>query len=132
MNKKILVVDDDESVRELLSLILRILGYEVILAENWEQALNLLRSERFDVLFTDFRMPQAMNFEGITNGIELIRFNKLNKLNFKMKIVLMSVDMHDVIESVALAAGADMAIDKSKIRLEAIEELLQNLLEGGD
>ena len=118
MGKKILVVDDDISMREMLNLILKTLGYEVSLVENWRKALDLLKSENFDILMTDFRMPPM---ESISNGIELIRFIKLNKINPEMKIILMSAEMDENIKSVALAAGADAAIDK----FEGIKKFLE-------
>ncbi|MEK7635919.1 MAG: response regulator [Patescibacteria group bacterium] len=123
MGKKILVVDDDISLREMLNLTLKTLGYDVSLAENWKKALNLLKSENFDILMTDFQMPPM---EGITNGIELIRFVKLNEINSEMKIILMSAEMNESIELVALAAGTDAAVNKFEIcRIEAIKKLLE-------
>ena len=125
MNKKVLVVDDDISMREMISLLLRHVGHNVSLAENWKEALNLLKSENFDILMTDFRMP-AM--EGIVNGIELIRFIKLNKLNPEMKIILMSAEMDENIKSVALAAGADKVMNKFEIcGVKTMEKLLEEL-----
>ena len=125
MNKKVLVVDDDISMREMISLLLRHVGHNVSLAENLKEALNLLKSENFDILMTDFRMP-AM--EGIVNGIELIRFIKLNKLNPEMKIILMSAEMDENIKSVALAAGADKVMNKFEIcGVKTMEKLLEEL-----
>ena len=126
MNKKVLVVDDDISMREMISLLLRHVGHNVSLAENWKEALNLLKSENFDILITDFRMP-AM--EGIVNGIELIRFIKLNRFNLKMKIILMSAEMEENIKLVASAAGADIAVNKFEIcGVNAIEKLFGELV----
>jgi len=125
MNKKVLVVDDDISMREMISLLLRHVGHNVSLVENWKEALNLLKSENFDILMTDFRMP-AM--EGIVNGIELIRFIKLNKLNPEMKIILMSAEMDENIKSVALAVGVDKVMNKFEIcGVKTMEKLLKEL-----
>ena len=125
MNKKVLVVDDDISMREMISLLLRHVGHNVSLAENWKEALNLLKSENFDILMTDFRMP-AM--ESISNGIELIRFIKLNKINPEMKIILMSAEMDENIKSVALAVGVDKVMNKFEIcGVKTMEKLLKEL-----
>lgn len=55
--QKILVIEDDETVRDVLRSFLTQKGFEVTLAENGEAGLNLLRSDKFDLLFTDLMMP---------------------------------------------------------------------------
>ena len=81
--------------------------------------------ENFDILMTDFRMPPM---ESISNGIELIRFIKLNKINPEMKIILMSAEMDENIKSVALAAGADKVMNKFEIcGVKTMEKLLEEL-----
>lgn len=62
---RILVVDDDEGVRENLAELLRLAGYDVSAAANADEALAILSSGGVDVLLTDFRMPG-------TTGLELI------------------------------------------------------------
>lgn len=66
MKGKILVVDDELSIRDLFEETLHDAGYEVSLAENGEQALNILRKEQIDVIFLDLRLFGM-------NGIELCR-----------------------------------------------------------
>ena len=58
MTAKILVVDDEESVRAMLGLVLRSEGYEVLTADNGEQALEIGRREQPDVVLMDIRMPK--------------------------------------------------------------------------
>ena len=64
--KKILVVDDEESIRSLFSAALTHKGYTVYSAESGEKALELLEDEPISVMFLDLNLP------GI-NGIELCR-----------------------------------------------------------
>ncbi|MBN9662399.1 MAG: response regulator [Acidobacteria bacterium] len=66
---KILVVDDDAAVREVVASMLRTAGYEVSLAANGREALSSLQREQFRVIITDLVMPEQ---EGIET-IKLIR-----------------------------------------------------------
>jgi CheY-like chemotaxis protein len=56
-SNKILVVDDDETIVELVSQLLSRFGYEVISANNGNQGLELFLENRFDAVITDFDMP---------------------------------------------------------------------------
>ncbi len=55
--ESILVVDDEEALANLASEILRRAGYQVVSVENAEQALNVMKLESFDLLFSDVIMP---------------------------------------------------------------------------
>jgi len=59
---RILIVDDEQSMRELLSIMLRKEGYEVATAENGEVALKAIQNEIFDLMITDIKMPR---FDGM-------------------------------------------------------------------
>jgi two-component system, NtrC family, response regulator PilR len=63
--EKILVVDDERSMRELLDLVLKREGYSVATAENGTRALELIRQNVFDLIISDVKMPDI-------NGIELL------------------------------------------------------------
>ncbi|HEX5692012.1 MAG TPA: response regulator transcription factor [Roseiflexaceae bacterium] len=56
-NARILLVDDEASIRLTLSALLQRSGYQVTAAENGEQALQLLEQHEFDLLLTDLKMP---------------------------------------------------------------------------
>src|SRR5579859_4251584 len=53
----ILVVDDEETIAELLARVLRRAGYQVVIATTGEQAWELFQARPFDVVLTDLRMP---------------------------------------------------------------------------
>ena len=72
MKKKILVVDDERSIRDLFTDTFNDAGYEVRAAETGEQALEMLKEERIDVIFLDLRLFGM-------NGIELC--HKIRKTN---------------------------------------------------
>ena len=56
-NKKILIVEDDENIRELLRLYLEREGYAVIEAENGVEGIKMWKSEKPDMLLLDVMMP---------------------------------------------------------------------------
>ncbi|NUM31231.1 MAG: sigma-54-dependent Fis family transcriptional regulator [Bacteroidetes bacterium] len=62
---KILIVDDEASIRETLKEILTYEGYDVELAEDGAQALDMLRKEEYDVALCDIKMPKI-------DGLELL------------------------------------------------------------
>ncbi len=66
---RILVVDDELSMREMLRIVLRRDGYEVVLAESGREAIERLRTEPFDLLLSDIRMPDV-------SGVDVLRTAK--------------------------------------------------------
>jgi DNA-binding response OmpR family regulator len=57
MTKKILVVDDESSIREALSKVLRAEDYEVVSAENGQEAIEKFGAEKIDLLLLDLGLP---------------------------------------------------------------------------
>jgi two-component system response regulator PilR (NtrC family) len=66
---RILVVDDERSMRELLAIVLRREGYEVLLADNGRAAIDLLEREPVDLLISDIKMPDL-------SGVDVLRAAK--------------------------------------------------------
>lgn len=60
---RILVVDDDENVREVLADLLLLEGHEVLLAEDGEKALLIFEQEKPDLIITDLGMPGISGWE---------------------------------------------------------------------
>ncbi len=77
----ILLVDDDNDVRETSADMLTELGYQVRQAENGQQALDLLTTRGFDVMVTDIRMPGMSGLE--LSSVAATRYQQ-------MKIILVS------------------------------------------
>lgn len=63
MKSRILVVDDEESIREFLDIMLRKEGYEVTLAEDGARALDILKKKSFDMIISDLQMPNVTGLE---------------------------------------------------------------------
>jgi CheY-like chemotaxis protein len=100
---KILLVDDNRDGLLVRRLLLEEAGFDVQVATGGEEALNLFRSTRFDVVVTDYRMPKM-------NGDELII--RLRSLDSNARIILLSafVDLLGLTEDNTLA---DAVIAKS-------------------
>jgi signal transduction histidine kinase/ActR/RegA family two-component response regulator len=60
---RILVIDDEDSVRDVLSRILKTKGHQVVVASNGEEGIERFRSELFDLVFTDLGMPKLSGWE---------------------------------------------------------------------
>lgn len=69
MKQRILVVDDEESIREFLEIMLRKEGYEVTSAEDGERAIDLFKKKTFDMVISDMQMPKV-------TGLELLKHIK--------------------------------------------------------
>jgi two-component system response regulator PilR (NtrC family) len=66
---RILVVDDERSMRELLSIVLKREGYEVLVADSGRSAIEMLQHESIDLLISDIRMPDL-------SGVDVLRAAK--------------------------------------------------------
>ena len=97
--ERILLVDDEEDIRDVLSIALEDMGYDVITAENGMEALEKFKTENFSVVLTDIKMPGM-------DGIELLK-----------KIKLVSPDT----EIVMITGHGDMELAIESFRNEAVE-----------
>src|SRR5262245_29366259 len=66
MRAKVLVVDDERSIRELLEIFLKKEGFGVTTAPSGDQALHALKTTEFDLIVSDIKMPDM-------SGIDLLR-----------------------------------------------------------
>ena len=83
MVKRILVVDDDDMVRQTTKDILESAGYEVVTAINGKDALEKLKTEKVDLALVDFNMPEM-------NGLEFCRAVKSSTLDLKIAMLTAS------------------------------------------
>lgn len=94
VKKRIMVVDDDAAIRELIGTCLDKLGYEVILCESGHQCLRQVILKKPDAIVLDIRLP---DMDG-SNVLDCIR---VTKLAFNVPIIMMS-------GNVELAAGSKL------------------------
>jgi len=97
MPERILVVDDEQIIRESLGFILVKAGYEVSQAANGKDAANLVSSETFDLVVTDLEMPEM-------KGIELLEHIMLNSPETMVIIITAFGSLETAID--ALRKGA--------------------------
>lgn len=101
---KVLVVDDDEESRDLLSEVLTTNGYAVGVVENAEAARAALnRDESYRIVIADLRMPNG-------SGLELLE--DLRRRKSKQEIILMSSFISSAERELALELGVDALIEK--------------------
>jgi PAS domain S-box-containing protein len=97
MYEKILIVDDEEDIREVLRISLTDLGYEVLTAENGEEALRIVREITPPIVLTDIRMP-------VMDGIELLRKIKQEDSEIEVIMITGHGDMNLAIKSLKYEA----------------------------
>lgn len=68
---KILVVDDDVSISMLLSEILKLWQHEVTVLHNSSEALERLKHEKYDIIFTDVLMPEINGIDFLNKALEI-------------------------------------------------------------
>jgi DNA-binding response OmpR family regulator len=103
MGEKVLVVDDEFEIRDLLSRFLTEEGYEVILASNGEEALELAETENPEVILLDIKMP------GI-DGIQICKRLKARETT-RFIPVIMATALWDTY-SEAIESGAEDFVTK--------------------
>ncbi|MCB0390645.1 MAG: response regulator [Bdellovibrionales bacterium] len=67
MKKKILIVDDEEDLRELFSQVIKMAGHEAIVASGGKEAFELFQKNKIDAVLTDIRMPKGDGVELLVN-----------------------------------------------------------------
>lgn len=103
--KRILVVDDEENIVELLRMDLKRFGYEVSCAYDGEEAIQKTLEEHPDLILLDIMMP------GI-DGLEVCRRMKMNPDIAAIPIIMLSARSEETDKVIGLGIGADDYITK--------------------
>jgi DNA-binding response OmpR family regulator len=101
----ILVADDDPDILELVSVTLEREGYEILLASNGEEALELARQRLPDLAVLDVMMPRL-------DGCEVTHFIRTIDATSGMPVILLSAFAEETQAARGLAAGADAYVKK--------------------
>lgn len=103
LQSKVLVVDDESSIRRALHATLSTLGFDIEEASGGEQAMSLVGTERYDAVLLDINMPGV-------GGIEACR--EIRRLCPQLPIVMLTVRDNEADKIEALDAGADDYVTK--------------------
>ncbi len=97
VKNKILVVDDEDALRTVLSAELEGEGYQVGTAADGQEAINILGKSAFDLILLDIKMPNV-------DGFEVLKFVKENHPKTKVIMLTGFADLKNAIESKKLGA----------------------------
>jgi len=114
----ILVVDDDQGMREFLEIMLGREGYRVVVAINTEKALEKCGKEKFDLAITDLKMPGA-------DGIELLR--RIKDVSPETLVILITAYASGETAVTAMKEGAFDYIEKG-FDVEELKITIRNAL----
>ena len=121
--KRILVVDDSLTVRELQRKLLLNRGYEVAVAVDGMDGWNALRAEHFDLLITDIDMPRM-------DGIELVTLLRRDSRLQSMPVMVVSYKDREEDRRRGLDAGADYYLAKASFHDDALLDAVVELIGG--
>ena len=96
---KILVVDDEVNITQILEFSIGAEGYEVITAANGEEAIDKARREQPDLIILDIMMPKI-------DGYEACRILKANPLTKGIPVVLLTAKGRDIDKRLGYEVGA--------------------------
>ncbi len=116
--KKILIVDDQVEVRELVQVTLEIGDYQILSAENGQQAVDIARIEHPDIILLDIMMPGSD-----VDGLEACRLLKADPATADITIVMLSAKGQEVDIETGKVAGADDYFTKPFSPIALIEKV---------
>jgi DNA-binding response OmpR family regulator len=120
MTKRVLIADDEPNIVASLEFLMEQAGFEVKVAANGQEALELVASFRPDLVLLDVMMP-------VKNGYEVCQSLKSDPATRAVKVVMLSAKGRDVEVAKGLELGADAYVTKpfsTKDLIAKVQELL--------
>jgi len=108
---KILIVDDEKTVRRALGFALRKAGYETIEARNYAEALELINIHNFDLLIVDYNLP-------VISGFEFLEMLKRDGLKISSLIMSSNNDILKNQKNGYPLISKDLPVEKILIQIE--------------
>ena len=120
---KIMLVEDDNNLREIYAARLQAEGYTVVSAKDGEEALVIAKAEKPDLIISDIMMPKISGFEmlDILHNTDGLR---------DVKVIMLTALGQSDDELQAHRLGADRYLVKSQVTLEDIVKVSRELLHG--
>ena len=118
---RILIVDDEKEVAEILGKLIEADGHNVTVAFDGQKALEIFRKDKFDIVFADISMP------GI-DGIDLTK--KLLEIDRNTRVVVITGHLGSVEMELALNAGAKKFMRKPFTKKD-IDQTIEDILKIG-
>ena len=119
---KILVIDDEQGIRNLLDMLLRRKGYDVVVAESGQKGLELFRRERPDVIVLDLKMPEM-------DGLTVLR--QIQNLDPRKPVIVLTGAGTAEAEQQVRALGVTEYVEK-EFSLHLLGDSLKRLLKTPD
>lgn len=114
--KKILVVEDDPNLSQLLIRKLSSESLEIISADNGQEAVKIAQAQHLDLILTDILMPQM-------DGIEAVYYIRQQSVNKEVPIIILTN-----LQETAYPEGVTKILIKSKTSLDEIVVLVRETL----
>lgn len=105
MAQKILIVEDEPDVVDLIQINLKALGFQIITAENGEIALQKIQAQKPDLVILDLMIPKV-------SGLEVCKILKKNLETASIPIIMLTAKSEEVDRIVGLELGADDYVTK--------------------
>jgi two-component system sensor histidine kinase and response regulator WspE len=121
VTRRVLVVDDSLTVRELERKLLATRGYNVTIAVDGMDGWNAVRGEHFDLVITDIDMPRM-------DGIELVTLIKRDPQLQSLPVMIVSYKDREEDRRAGLNAGADYYLAKGSFHDEALLDAVRDLI----
>ena len=119
--KKILLVDDEESMAGLFQTVLKQAGFEVALAEDGKTALDMVKGDKFDLILMDQMMPEM-------SGNDALLLLKQDEMTKNIPVAMLTNFSHDELVNQALGRGAVEYILKYQISHEDLVNKVKVIL----
>lgn len=121
---KILLVEDDKSLREIYGVRLQAEGYEIVSAGDGEEALAMAIKEKPDLIVSDVMMPKISGFD----MLDILRSTTETK---NVKVIMMTALSSDDQRARGEALGADRYLVKSQVGIEDVVRTVHDVLADG-
>jgi CheY-like chemotaxis protein len=124
MNKRVLLVDDSETVIQFEKLILRGQGFDILAVKNGKQALASAASQKPDLVLLDLMMPEM-------DGLETLRHLQANPDTQGIPVIVVTTKGDPALVEQAFAAGCRDYVTKPVDKVELLTKIKNLLPEAG-